>query len=129
LEEKIKSIKITLFVPKTGFKGMTVNNSVVVINGLRLEHLHISQNAGRIWMSNSEIGKIQMNALSKSYFDISATRLDTLSAALQESQLHLSNSPVKLVEGSMKQHSVLRLSDIEEIQFKKDESSRLNSYE
>ena len=129
LSEKVPAVKITLFVPKTGFKGMTVNKSEVSVNGLRQDHLHISQNAGRIWMSDCKIGKIQMNASSQSSLDISSTSLDTLSAELQGSEVQLSSSPLKLLEGSMKQKSSLRGDDIDEIQFKKDESSRLNLYQ
>lgn len=129
LSEKITAVKITVFVSKTGFKGMTVNKSEVIVKGLRQDHLHILQNAGRIWMSDSKISKIQMNASSQSSLDISSTRLDTLSAELQGSEVLLSSSPVKLLEGSMKQNSFMRVGDIEEIHFTKDESSKLNLYQ
>jgi hypothetical protein len=127
--EKRTNVKITLFVPKTGFKGITVNNSEVFIEGLRQQHLYISQNAGRIWLSDSKIGKVRMNASNESHLDISETRLDTLSAELQASQVQLSSSSIKLLEGSMKQNSFMRLGDVGEIQFKKDESSKLNLYQ
>ncbi len=79
-------------------------------------------------MSDCKIGKVQMNASSKAFLDISETNLDTLSADVEESEVLLSSSPVKLLEGSMKQNALLRLSDVEEIKFKKDESSRLELY-
>jgi hypothetical protein len=129
ISEKIVAVTITLFVPKTGFKGMTVKKSDVTVKGLRQDRLHILQNAGRIWMSDCKLDKIQMNASSHSLLNISSTSLDTLSAALQESEVQLYSSPLKLLEGSMEQSSSIHLDDIGDIQLKKDKSSRLNSYQ
>jgi hypothetical protein len=125
--EDMKTVKISVFVPNAGLKGMTVNGAVAIVKGLEQERLYISQNAGRIWMSGSRIGKIHMEASGKSYLDVSATELDTLSAKIDNSEVLIS-SPVGLLEGSMENNSFLRMSRIDEIQFKKDESSRLNMY-
>jgi hypothetical protein len=125
-EEKRSSVKITLFVRKTGFKGMTVNQSEVMMSGLQQKHLYIVENSGRIWISESKIGKIQVNASGESNLDISETRVDTLSAELRMS--HVQVSSVRLLEGSMKQSSSIQLGDVDEIQFKKDKSSRLSMY-
>jgi hypothetical protein len=127
--EEMSKVKITVFVPKRGFKGMTIDHSLAIVEEFEQEVLHISQNSGRIWMSESTVGKIMIDATDKSYFNISATHLDTLSAQLQSSQVQLTASPVRFVEGSMEQNSLLHLGDVEEIQFKKDRSSRLNLYQ
>jgi hypothetical protein len=65
--------------------------------------------------------------LTQSYFDVSGTTLDTLSAQLDKSRVNIL-SPVGLVHGSMKNSSSLSVIDIEEIQLKKDKSSRFTSY-
>jgi hypothetical protein len=90
--------------------------------------LQISENAGRVWMSGNIIGRIEMDLSNKSFLDITATTLDTLSANIDASQMHVS-SPVGLVQGTMKDKSFLQLSDIQEIQLKKDASSTLNMHQ
>jgi hypothetical protein len=123
-----KTVKISVFVPKGSLKGMTVNAAVAIVKGLDQEFLYISQNAGRIRISDNRIAKIHIEASGRSYLDISATHLDTLSATIEESQVHISSS-VKFLQGSMKNNSAFSASDVDEIQFKKDESSRLNLYQ
>ena len=126
--EDIKTIKITVFVPKTGLHGMTLDSAAAIVKGLEQDLLYISQYAGRISMSDNRIGKIHMEASGRSHLDISATSLDTLSAQIEESQVYISSS-IKRLEGSMKSNSFLRVHDIGEIQFKKDESSTLTWYQ
>jgi hypothetical protein len=126
--EGIKRIKISVFVPKTGLKGISVNSTVVIVEGLQADLLNLSQNGGRIWMSGSIIGRIQLGLSNQSFLDISGTKLDTLSATVEGSEVHI-NSPVGLLQGSMKNKSSLHLNDIREIQLNKDESSRLNMYQ
>ena len=126
--EDVKTIKITVFVPKTGLHGMTVDSAAAIVKGLERDYLYISQYAGRISMSDNKIAKILLKALGQSYFDIWATELDTLSATIEESQVAIS-SPIKRLEGSMKKNSFLRVHDIGDIEFKKDESCTLTWYQ
>lgn len=125
--EGIKTIKISVFIPKTSLKGIMVNSSGVSVDGLQSDLLNISQSSGRIWMSNNKIANVRIDLSNRSFLDVNSTSLDTLSANIEGSQVHIS-SPVGLVQGSMKNNSLLRLGDIREIQLKKDESSRLNIY-
>ena len=125
--EERRTVKISVFVPEGGLKGMKIIHAGASVKGLAQDHLYISQNAGRIWMSDSRIGKIQIEASSKSFLNISATGLDTLSANIDSSEVSVS-SPVRLLEGSMKNKSFLRMNDIDQIQFEKDETSRFNLY-
>jgi hypothetical protein len=126
--EKTRTITISVFVPQTSFKGVTVNSSVAHIEKLEQTFFHISQNSGRIWMSDNTISKIQMDLSNRSYLDISNTNVDTLSAKIEGSEAHIS-SPVGLVQGSMKDNSFLRLGEIREIQLKKDKSSNLTMHQ
>jgi hypothetical protein len=126
--EETRTLRISVFVPKTSFKGITVNENMVIVEALQQDFLQLSQNAGRVWMSGSIIGRIQMDLSNKAYLDISGTKLDTLSAEIEGSEVRMS-SPVGLVQGSLKNKAFLQVSHIQEIQLKKDESSRLNIYQ
>jgi hypothetical protein len=126
--DESRSIKITVFLPKSALKGLISKSSVVIVEGLDQDVLHISQNAGRIWMSDNSISKIKLEAFDQSYLDISTTELDTVSATIDASQVHFS-TPVRVLEGSMKNSSVLRLVEANEIRFSKDKTSRMNLYQ
>jgi hypothetical protein len=124
LSEATEPVKISVILPKTSLKGIAVDDSFLRIQGFQSALLRISQNSGSIRMTGSTIGKTELN-LNKAYLEISGTRLDTVSASVERSQVNI-YSPVGLLSGSMKSESVLRVNDALEIQFRKDESSRLN---
>ena len=120
-------VRISVFVRKSGLRGMTVDSAAAVVSGLELTSFDIEQRTGRVWMSNNKIGKINMHASARSFSDVSG-EIDTLSATIEESQAHIS-APVPVLEGSMKNNSFLRVTEIGVIQFEKDETSRLNMYQ
>ena len=122
-----QTIKISLFVPKTGLKGITIDKAMASVSGLEQDSLRILQRGGRLYLSNSEIGKIHTDGSAGSYLGISDTGLDILSANIEESEVLIS-SPLTLLEGSMRNKSFLRVNHVGEIQFRKDESSRLHMY-
>ena len=126
--EETRTITISVFVSQTSFNGITVNSSVANIEKLEQTFFHISQRSGRIWMSDNKISKLQMDLSNRAFLEISNTNVDTLSAKIEGSEVHIS-SPVGLVLGSMKDKSSLRLGEIQEIQLKKDKSSNLNMYQ
>ena len=123
--DEMKKVRISVFVSQATLKGMTINGAVATVKGLQQELLHISQNGGRVWMFENRIKSIHLAASRKSYLDISALGLDTLSAKIDSSEVVIS-SPLGLLKGSMRNHSFLRMNAIEEIQFKKDSTSRMN---
>jgi hypothetical protein len=123
--EDSKNFRVSIFVSETGLKGITVKSSHAIIENLQQPLLHLSQNSGRVWMSDNRIAKIQMDLSNRSFLDINTTNVDTLSAKIDGSQVLIS-SPVGLVQGSMENKSFLRLGEIREIQLKKDKSSDLN---
>jgi hypothetical protein len=125
--KETQTIRISVFVPKTSLKGIAVNASTASVRGLQQELLHISQNSGQIWMSDSDVAKIDMDVSNRSQLDISNTTLDTLSVKIEGSRVFIS-SPAGFVQGSMTNKSFLRLGNIREIQLKKDESSAVNLY-
>lgn len=125
--EEVRTFKITLFVPNAHLKGIRVNAAEAIVKGLEQKLFIVSQRAGRTWMSDNEIATIQLDVSDRSYVDISAEGLDTLVAKIDNSNVHVA-APIRLLRGSMKNKSFLRASDIDEIQFSKDDSSRLNLY-
>jgi hypothetical protein len=122
-----KRVKISVFVSKTSLKGITVNSAVAIVKGLQQDLLHLSEKAGRIRMSDIRIARIKMDLSNQSFLNISGTGIDTLSANIEGSEVHIS-SPIGLMQGSLKNKAFLQLTNIQEIQLKKDASSRLNMY-
>jgi hypothetical protein len=125
--EEIKTMKISVFVPKGSLKGIIANRSEVSVKGLQQELFHISQKAGSMLINDCSIEKIELD-LTTAYLDISDANVDTVSATIQTSTVHIF-APIGLLQGSMKNGSFLRLNDVGEIQLKKDESSRLSLYQ
>lgn len=126
--EDMQTVTISVFVPMSGLKGITVDSAGAIIKGLEQELLYILQNAAQIRMSDNKIGSIHTEASGGSHLNIYATDLDTLSANIEESQVLIA-APVKVLNGSMKNNSFLRVNDIGEIRIKKDVTSRLNVYQ
>lgn len=123
-----EGIKISVFVHKNRMAGMMVNGAVVTVEGLDLKDLSIYQNAGLIRIEeNNKLASLQIKATNKASFYMAATDVGKLSAVLDNSEA-IVDSPVRLLEGSIKNNSYVRTGGIDEIQFKKDESSKLQLY-
>lgn len=126
--EEDQRVKISIYVPRNGFSGMTVNGAVVTVEELEQKVLSVSQNAGQIRMDSTNIlGKLHLEASNGATFYITDTDLHTLSAQVDSSKLRI-NSKVKILEGIMKNDSYIRINSPEDIHFKKDESSILHIY-
>jgi hypothetical protein len=126
--EDTRTIRISLFVPETGLKGIAVNSSVATLEGLKQELLYISQNSGQIFIADNGIGHVHLEVSGRGHLNITATPLDTLSAKIDNSEVLIS-SPVGVLNGSMENNAFLRMSRVDEIQLKKDESSSLNVHQ
>lgn len=123
-----EAIKISLFVPKSALKALTVDSAGAIVKGLDQHSLRISQKAGRIRMSDNKIVSIHVKALGGSYLDISSTTLDTLSAEIEASQTYIWSS-LKRLKGSMTNNAFLRVQNVDDIQLKKDNTSTINWYQ
>jgi hypothetical protein len=121
-----KNFKITVFVPSAHFKAITVDSSEVNIKGLTSGLLTIDQKAGSISVSDCRIAKIELD-LNATYLNISDATVDTVSAKIETSTVNIYSS-LKLFQGSLKNQSWLRISDAQEIQLTKDESSSMNMH-
>jgi hypothetical protein len=124
--EAIKTMKISVFVPRASLKSIAVNSSSVVVKGLHQDLLRISQKSANIWITDITIGKLDVD-LDRSYLDISAAHLDTVSATIEKSTANIF-TPVGMLQGNLKNNAFLRMTDIEEIQLTKDITSKLTLY-
>lgn len=122
-----RNIQFTVFVPNSSLKAIHVKSSTLIIEGLKQDALQITGDAGRVWMSGVNIAKIGLDITNKSLLDISKATLDTMEAKITESQLIVS-SPVGSLKGTVENHSLVRLNEVEEIQLKKDLNSDLNIF-
>jgi hypothetical protein len=122
--EDAGAVRITVFIPEGKLKGITVNASSATVKGFDQEVLHLSQNAGHVWMSEVNVGSLQLDLSNRSSLDLSGSHVDTLSARIDDSHA-LIFTPVGFVQGALVNNSSLRLSSLREIQLKKDESSHL----
>lgn len=121
-------VNITVFVSSTSLEGVTVNRSAASIGGLHQDVLNLSQNSGRISMSDNKIGKVRMDLSNRSFLNISDSQLDTLSATIDGSEVHVF-SPAGVVQGSMQNNAFMQLNRMQEIQLKQDKSSKLTVYQ
>lgn len=121
-----ENFKVNVFVPSTRFKAINVNSSEATIKGLNTPLLNIYQKTGSISVNDCRIAKIELD-LNTAYLTISDATVDTVSIKLETSTVNI-YSPLTLLQGSIKNQSVLRIGDTREFQLTKDESSRLSTH-
>lgn len=120
-----QSVRITFHVPKNSFVGLTADNAGISIGELDQATLSITQIDGWIRIGEkNKLSKLVINASETAYFNVVGTDLDTLQVTVDDSQLTIA-SRVKIAEGAISNDSYINLNNVEEIRFKKDESSRL----
>jgi hypothetical protein len=123
-----RRVQISIAVPNARLKRISVKSSILLIESLQQNYLQISANDGRILMVDNSLVKLDLEMSNKSQLDVSKTNFDTLAVEIKQSQAFIS-SPGRFLQGSLRNNSILHLNDIEEIQLKKDESSRLTLYQ
>lgn len=120
-------VMITVYVSNASLQRVTVNHSAAAVDGFDQDLLHLSQDSGRITMSDNKIGKVNIDLSEGSFLNISDSNFDTVSATIDGSRVHIL-SPVGLVQGAMKNNAFMQLTQVKEIQLKKDEGSKLTVY-
>ncbi len=126
--EKNVMLKVTVYVPAGSFMGITVNGADVNIEALAQRDLSVVQNGGRVAMTkNNQIDVLHLEASDTASFGLSDGRVNTLSVQIDNSQAHIHTS-VRRLRGSLQNNSYLLMTEVEEIQFRKDDSSRLHFY-
>ena len=125
---KNERLKITVFVPDNNYTGMTVNGAEVAIEALKLRDLSIFQNGGRVTMvKNNQIEVLHLEASDTANFSLLDGQVNTLSVQVDNSEAYI-HTPVLRLRGSLQNNGYLQMTGVEEIQFKKDESSTLHFY-
>lgn len=123
--EKKQNLMIYIHVPKYSFVGLTSNNAGISIGELELTDLTIVQTDGWIRIGEkNKLGRLNLTASRGAYFNASDSEIDTLSAIIEDSEISISTS-LKLAKGSMSNNAYLNINGTDEIQFKKDQSSRI----
>lgn len=118
-------VTVLIRVSEATFIGLSTRKTGVTISGLVQETLDVVQDDGWIRMrGTNRLNKINLKAENSADFNIINGEVDTLNVTMNHSEVRVSQ-PLKLVKGSMDNQSYMNLTGTEEIQFKKDESSRL----
>ncbi len=125
---EVSTLRISVLVPTGSLHGISSHSSVVGISKVDLSHLQMSQNAGRVWITESKISNLELNLSNNSFLEVADTEVDSLEASVDSSQANV-NSLVGLIRASITNHTRLRLSGLQELQLKKDESSHVIIYE
>jgi hypothetical protein len=122
--EKNQHVNILVYVPDNSLRGISLNGSQAFIDGLNQKSLTISLTGGSIrFHDNNNLETLSLVASHNATFNYSGTKLETLSVMIDNSQISIS-SPVNRIEGTVA-NSHLYLGGVNEIEIKKDESSRL----
>lgn len=123
--ERDQSILISVYVPQKSLQSVTVNNNSVTIEELDQDVLSVFQHGGRVRIdTTNRLKLLYIEADNIAHLYTSASELDTLSALLDNAQVVVESS-VSLSKGSLVNNSYLDIKDCDEIQFKKDKTSRL----
>ncbi|MBK6267319.1 hypothetical protein JKA74_19915 [Marivirga sp. S37H4] len=126
--EENENVKITLYVKKNYFRGMTVNSPGMRIDSLDQQELNIIQNSGWIRMlDHNKVNQLNIKASNEGSLNIEGMELDLLNVQLDDSKV-VSNAGIKILEGSISNESFLYLGSTDEIRMKKDDSSRIDLY-
>ncbi len=118
-------LNLIVYVPNNSFIGMAVNGANVVVKGLDQKQLTITQNGGRIrFVEDNKLEKLSIQASENGNLNFAGTKLDTLSVLLNNSNIVIESGAIR-VEGTMTNESYLRMRHVDDIEFKKDGTSRL----
>ncbi|TRX60229.1 hypothetical protein FNH22_09280 [Fulvivirga sp. M361] len=123
--EEHERVHLFVYVTPNDLAEIKVNKSSVVISNLDQLSLSITQSGGSVNMEgNNKLGNMRIDASEKANFRAAGFSLDTLSVQLDHADIKFW-SKVERLEGGMINQSHLLVKDPGDIQFKKDESSRL----
>ncbi|HEY0768822.1 MAG TPA: hypothetical protein VGD31_00625 [Sphingobacteriaceae bacterium] len=122
----VQTVKISVFIPKANLLGVTVNNAAATLKGLEPGMMTIVQKSANVWISECNVPTMNVS-MSRSFLQISATHIDTLSTSAESSEMNV-DTKVAVLKGSINEGSVLGLNDIGDLQLKKDASSRLRMH-
>ncbi len=116
---------LTIYVPKEGFRGIESHESWLRLEDLRQSSLTLEQSGGRVRIDNN-VSIDSLTIIATSDADITGVDLsvDVMKLDLNNSSLTMRSS-VNRLEGTMTNGSVLNMTSPNDIEFSKDNSSRI----
>ncbi len=124
--EENENVDLTVRVSTHLLNGIEMHGATVVVDKLNQKQLRIIQNSGRIRFSEeNKLNKLDVISNNGGQLDFEGTKLDTLSIQLDDSNVSINAGSMR-VEGNLVNESFLWMSDVDEIQVKKDRSSQFN---
>jgi len=125
VKEEKQRISISIHVPNQKLRGITSNGANIIVENLHQDTLSITQSSGWIQIQKKSIlSNLNINVINDGNFNLSDSELNTLSATIDNSEVIIMPA-VDRLEGTMTNESYLLVNVIEDLQFKKDKSSRL----
>ncbi|MEQ9375366.1 MAG: DUF2807 domain-containing protein [Imperialibacter sp.] len=120
-----KPVQVTVFVSKNTFRGLQATRASVSITDLSQQTLAINQSGGSIAMDgNVDLTSLSIKASEGAYLNAAGLSVDLLSVEMDKSQVTIW-SFIKQLNGSITNDSFLRVNGVDDIQFTKDKSSKI----
>jgi hypothetical protein len=120
-----KPVQVTIFVDKNTFRGLQATKASVSLTNLSQQALSITQSGGSIRMDGDvNVTNLSIAASDNANLDASGLSVNLLSVQMDDSKVMIW-SPVVQLRGSILNDSFLRIDGVDDIQFTKDKSSRI----
>ncbi len=123
--EKHEQVKFVIYVPQSGLNGIDVDGAGVKIRNLNQSALSITQSAGTVNIEgNNRLKNLKLTATNDARFDATGFDIDELSVQIDNSVVKVW-AVVNRLEGRMNNNSHLVVQSPNDIQLKRDNTSRL----
>ncbi|MEQ8684989.1 MAG: DUF2807 domain-containing protein [Imperialibacter sp.] len=120
-----KPVQVTIYVAPNTFRGLQATQASVSITKLSQPELSITQSGGSIRMDGDvNVTSLSIAASDNANLDASGLSVNSLSVQMDDSKVMIW-SPVVQLRGSILNDSFLRIDGVDDIQFTKDKSSKI----
>tara|TARA_R110000744_G_scaffold244339_1_gene361210 strand:+ start:752 stop:1447 length:696 start_codon:yes stop_codon:yes gene_type:complete len=120
-----KPVQVTVFVTENTFRGLQATRASASITKFSQPTLSITQSGGSIRMDGDvNVTSLSIAASDNANLDASGLSVNSLSVQMDDSKVMIW-SPVVQLRGSILNDSFLRIDGVDDIQFTKDKSSKI----
>ncbi|WOK09192.1 DUF2807 domain-containing protein [Imperialibacter roseus] len=120
-----KPVQVTVFVSQNTFRGLQATRASASLTNLSQQALSITQSGGSIRMDGDvNVTNLSIAASDNANLDASGLSVNSLSVKIDHSKVMIW-SPVVQLRGSILNDSFLRIDGVDDIQFTKDKSSKI----
>lgn len=127
--ENEEHFHMTVFVPITGFEGLSTTSSDLSFLDLKQASLSIIQTGGRVtFQRDIEIEKLSIWGKDDATFNIYSSSIDTIAVDLDNSDLSI-RSEVNRLEGYLVNKAALSAEGVNDMQLKKDKGSSIRIFD